>query len=81
MAKRCREPDDCDLGPTARFRRDDDCLMVPHQTGRGSAAQPHYTLNPSEPCMGLTQADIESLVRDGGDVAGRLTPYLSDEEP
>lgn len=40
------------------------------QTGEGVGTRPHHTLDLTDPCMGLTQAEIETLVREGGDVAG-----------
>ncbi|KAI2645089.1 putative DNA polymerase [Labeo rohita] len=40
------------------------------QIGEGLGNQPHRTLDLTDPNMGLTQDEIESLVREGGDVAG-----------
>lgn len=40
------------------------------QLGEGAGTRPHHTLDLTDPCMGLTQAEIETLVREGGDVAG-----------
>ncbi|XP_059395371.1 uncharacterized protein LOC132127485 [Carassius carassius] len=40
------------------------------QLGAGAGTQPHHTPDLTDPCMGLTQAEIETFVRVGGNVAG-----------
>ncbi|KAI2646390.1 putative DNA polymerase [Labeo rohita] len=45
------------------------------EIGGGLGNQPHRTLDLTDPNMGLTQDEIESLVREGGDVAGYSKPH------
>ncbi|KAL0148364.1 hypothetical protein M9458_056344, partial [Cirrhinus mrigala] len=56
--------------PIFDFDFDLEQFVNSQQIGEGLGNQPHRTLDLTDPNMGLTQDEIESLVREGGDVAG-----------